>query len=54
MEQIYFEPLDGVVIVVEADPTLAEGDCIIETDRGNVDARVAVRLDTLRRALEGR
>lgn len=44
--------VDGVPITFEPDGTLEAGDCIIETDRGRIDARLAVQLQTLREALQ--
>jgi flagellar assembly protein FliH len=38
-------------IEVVADPALARGDCMVESDVGTVDGRIATRLEELRRAL---
>jgi flagellar assembly protein FliH len=38
-------------IEVAADPTLGQGDCLVEGDVGSVDGRVATRIEELRRAL---
>lgn len=43
--------VDGVAVVLVADPGLAAGDCVVQTEHGTVDARISVRLDTLRRSL---
>jgi flagellar biosynthesis/type III secretory pathway protein FliH len=40
----------GATIV--PDPSLAPGDCIVESELGTIDARVATKLEALRRALE--
>lgn len=40
-------------VEVRADPTLAPGDCVVDTDFGKVDGRLATRLDELRRAVAG-
>jgi flagellar biosynthesis/type III secretory pathway protein FliH len=44
--------IDGVPVQFEADPRLTRGDCIIETERGRVDARLQTQLDEMRRALQ--
>lgn len=36
---------------VVPDDTLGRGDCVVESDLGDVDARLSVRLEALRRAL---
>jgi flagellar biosynthesis/type III secretory pathway protein FliH len=38
--------------VIKSDESLAPGDVIVESEIGRVDARVAVRLETVRRVLE--
>jgi flagellar biosynthesis/type III secretory pathway protein FliH len=40
-------------VEVQADPTLAPGDCVVDTDFGKVDGRLSTRLDELRRAVAG-
>lgn len=45
--------VEGVPIQFEPDPGLDPGDCILETDRGRIDARIETQLDQLRRALQG-
>lgn len=46
------EAVDGVPLVFESDPSLDGADCIVETDRGRADARIAVQLAVLRDALQ--
>jgi 2-dehydro-3-deoxyglucarate aldolase/4-hydroxy-2-oxoheptanedioate aldolase len=46
-----FGPAAARVEVV-ADPALARGDCVVDTDFGRVDGRLETRLDELRRAIE--
>ncbi len=45
--------LRGLPIGVKADPGIAPGGCLIETDLGTVDGRIETRLQSLREALEG-
>lgn len=40
-------------VKLEADPSLARGDCVVETDFGTVDGRLSSRLGELRKALGG-
>jgi flagellar assembly protein FliH len=37
-------------VEVQPDPTLERGDCLVETELGEVDGRLATRLDELKRA----
>ena len=41
------------VLVVEADASLAEGECVVRTGDGEVDGRFSAQMDAVRRALEG-
>jgi type III secretion system HrpE/YscL family protein len=43
--------IDDVPLHFEADPSLNRGDCILETDRGRLDARIETQLDEMRQAL---
>lgn len=45
--------LDGVRAERIADPSLGRGDCVVESDLGDVDARVETRVERVLRALEG-
>ena len=36
-----------------ADPSLQRGDCLVDTDFGQVDGRLATRFDEIRRAVDG-
>lgn len=40
-------------VEIAADASLAPGDCIVDTDYGQIDGRLDTRLGELRRALEG-
>jgi flagellar assembly protein FliH len=40
-------------LVIEADETIAQGGCIIESDSGNVDAMIATQLERIEAALMG-
>ena len=42
---------EGIEMNVEADDKLQQGECIVETDLGDLDARFDVQLDALERAL---
>jgi flagellar biosynthesis/type III secretory pathway protein FliH len=41
----------GGTLVLREDASLARGDCVVETELGTVDGRLAARLELLRRAL---
>ena len=43
--------LGALDVEVIADETLEPGDCVVESDLGDVDARIETRLDALERAL---
>lgn len=43
--------LEHLEVELAADATLGRGDCVVETDLGEVDGRLSVRLDALRRVL---
>jgi flagellar biosynthesis/type III secretory pathway protein FliH len=38
---------------LEADERIARGGCVVESELGSVDARLAVQLDAIERALRG-
>ncbi|BDG07970.1 FliH/SctL family protein [Anaeromyxobacter paludicola] len=40
-------------VEIVPDPELARGDCVVETDYGRVDGRLATRLAEVRRAVDG-
>jgi flagellar assembly protein FliH len=40
-------------VEIAPDPSLAPGDCVVETDFGQVDGRLATRLSEARRAVDG-
>ena len=40
-------------VIFRADPAIARGGCIIETELGTVDARLPTQLDAIERALRG-
>jgi len=42
---------DAAVLALEPDPQLTPGDCVIESELGQVDGRLAVQLAALREAL---
>ena len=42
---------DGIEFNTETDKALARGECFVQTDLGDLDARFDVQLDTLKRAL---
>jgi type III secretion system HrpE/YscL family protein len=44
----------SATISIEPDAGLARGDCVIDSDIGKLDARIAVRLSALARALQQR
>lgn len=46
------EHLEGVVAEVVGDASLSPGDCVVESDLGDVDGRIETRLAQLRHALE--
>ncbi|MBI2252363.1 MAG: flagellar assembly protein FliH, partial [Armatimonadetes bacterium] len=37
---------------IQADPQIEQGGCIIETDLGNIDARIKTKLDALKIAFK--
>lgn len=41
-------------VEIVADPSLARGDCVVRSELGTVDARVATKLDAVRAALLGK
>jgi len=43
--------LTAARVEIVADPTLGPGDCVVETDFGQVDGRLATRLGEARRAV---
>ncbi len=48
--------LEGVTaarIEIVADPGLSSGDCVVDTDFGQVDGRLSTRLSEIRRAVDG-
>jgi flagellar assembly protein FliH len=48
----WVEAVEGMgTLTVEADPAIARGGCVLETDAGDVDARVEERLAMLNTAL---
>ena len=48
----WMEAVEGIgTLTVEADPALSRGGCVLETDAGDVDARVEERLAMLNAAL---
>ncbi len=48
----WMEAVEGIgALTVEADPALSRGGCVLETDAGDVDARVEERLAMLNAAL---
>lgn len=40
-------------LIIDADPTLKRGECVIETDSGQVNARIEKQLDVLKQAIMG-
>lgn len=40
-------------VILRADPAIARGGCIVETELGTVDARLPTQLDAIERALRG-
>lgn len=48
----WLESIEGIgTLTVEADPAVARGGCVLETDAGDVDARIEERLAMLHAAL---
>ena len=45
--------VEGAAVVLEEDPTLACGDCILETAAGQVDGRIAAQLKNISKVLFG-
>lgn len=45
--------LDGIDAAIVGDATLARGDCVVESDLGDVDGRVETQIARLLAALEG-
>ncbi|HTP52414.1 MAG TPA: FliH/SctL family protein [Anaeromyxobacteraceae bacterium] len=44
--------LSAARVEIVADPTLSQGDCVVDTDFGQVDGRLATRLGEARRAVQ--
>jgi len=40
-----------IAVAVEVDSTLTQGDCVLRSDVGTIDARIDTRIDALARAL---
>ncbi|MBI5067657.1 MAG: flagellar assembly protein FliH [Deltaproteobacteria bacterium] len=51
--QAAVEGIGAARIEIQADATLQPGDCVVDTDFGQIDGRLETRLGELRRALEG-
>ncbi|OGG56825.1 MAG: hypothetical protein A3F84_10530 [Candidatus Handelsmanbacteria bacterium RIFCSPLOWO2_12_FULL_64_10] len=48
----WIEAVEGIgTLTIEADPALSRGECVLETDAGDVDARIEERLAMLHSAL---
>jgi flagellar assembly protein FliH len=50
--QAALEGVSAARVEVFPDPSLAPGDCVVETDYGQIDGRLETRLGELRRAVE--
>jgi flagellar assembly protein FliH len=50
-ERVGHGDLSAARVEIVADPTLAPGDCLVETDFGQVDGRLATRLSEAKRAV---
>jgi len=48
LQSVFGEPKS---IMVEAEPALARGECIIETEHGNIDARVRTQMELIMKEL---
>lgn len=51
-EAVAREEASLAVIEVQADPSLAPGDCMVDADFGTIDGRIQSRLQEMRRAIE--
>jgi flagellar assembly protein FliH len=47
------EGIGAARVEIQADAALQPGDCVVDTDFGQIDGRLETRLGELRRALEG-
>lgn len=51
--QAAVEGIGSARVEIQADASLAPGDCVVDTDFGQIDGRLETRLAELRRAVEG-